>query len=132
MSTIINSRTFHIIAATCLALTSAGANAVPFFWTDWTGTDLDPGTGFQAQGTITTTTSSVTVTYTNALGVGFYQPTGGIDYYIGGSGNTSPYTSSLVDNRPTGTDIIALQFQGTSDAGVLRGDRKPGLCISSA
>ncbi len=113
MSTIINKRTFHIIAAASLALTSAGANAVPFFWTDWTGTDLDPGTGFQGQGTITTTTSSVTVTYTNALGVGFYQPTGGIDYYIGGSGNTSPYTSSLVDNRPTGTDIIALSHQGT-------------------
>jgi hypothetical protein len=103
----------RLLIAACLGLVSAGANAVPFFWTDWTGADLDPGAAFRAQGTITTTTSTVTVTYTNALGVGFYQPTGGTDYYTGGSGDTSPYTSSLVDNRPTGTDIIALQFAGS-------------------
>ena len=114
MSTIINKRTFHIIAATCLALTSAGANAVPFFWTDWTGTDLDPGAGFQAQGTITTTTSSVTVTYTNALGVGFYQPTGGIDYYIGGvrrhRRRTRVRWSTIVPRAPTSS---RCQVQGT-------------------
>jgi hypothetical protein len=74
---------------------------------------LDPGAGFQAQGTITTPTSTVTVTYLNPSGVGFYQPSGGIDYYTGGSGATSPYTSALVDNRPTGTDIIALRYAGT-------------------
>ena len=113
MSTGITNRYARLTFAASLVLASAGANAVPFFWTDWTGADLDPGTGFQGQGTITTATSTVTVTYTNALGIGFYQPTGGTDYYTGGSGNTSPYTSSLVDNRPTGTDIIALQFQGT-------------------
>lgn len=104
---------FHALAAISLAITSIGANGVPFFWTDWTGGDLNPGTGFQAQGTITTTTSTVTVTYTNPNGVGFYQPSGGTDYYTGGAGATSPYTSALVDNRPTGTDIIALQFAGT-------------------
>lgn len=96
-----------------IASTSLAANAVPFYWTDWTGGDLDPGAGFQAQGTITTTTSSVGVTYTNPQGIGFYQPSGGIDYYTGGSGTTSPYTSSLVDNRPTGSDIIALAYRGT-------------------
>jgi hypothetical protein len=107
---------FRVLTAVCLMALSAGANAVPFFWTDWTGTDLDPGTGFKGQGTITTTTSSVTVTYTNANGIGFYQPSGGVDYYVqqGGSTNpaTSPYTSALVDNRPTGTDIIALDHAG--------------------
>jgi hypothetical protein len=29
-----------ILAAACLALMSAGANAVLFYWTDWTGADL--------------------------------------------------------------------------------------------
>lgn len=102
-----------VLAGAVLAFTSVAANAVPFYWTDWLGTDLDTGTGFQAQGTITTATATVTVTYTNALGVGFYQPSGGNDYYVGGAGSTSPYTSGLVDNRPTGTDIIALRFAGT-------------------
>jgi hypothetical protein len=89
------------------------AQAVPFFWTDWQGVDLDAGVGFQSQGTITTGTAAVTVTYTNARGVGFYQSSGGTDYYTGGSGATSPYTSTLVDNRPTGSDIVALRFSGT-------------------
>ena len=103
----------RVLTALCLAFASVGANAVPFYWTDWTGADLDPGVGFRAQGTITTSTTSLTVTYTNPRGVGFYQPSGGADYYSGGSGPTSPYTSSLVDNRPTGTDIIALRYAGT-------------------
>lgn len=103
----------RLFTVVCLTSMSAGANAVQFYWTDWTGGDIDPGAGFQAQGTITTPTSSVTVTYTNPKGVGFYQPSGGTDYYVGGSGSTSPYTSSLVDNRPTGTDIIALAYAGT-------------------
>jgi len=101
------------IVAVSLLLASGAATAVPFYWTDWTGGDLDPSVGFQAQGTITTATSTVTVNYANPRGVGFYQPTGGTDYYISRGTGTSPYTSSLVDNRPTGTDIIALQFAGT-------------------
>ena len=60
-----------------LALCSSTALAAPVFWTDWAGGDLDSGSGFQAQGTITTGTSSVTVTYTNPQGIGFYQPSGG-------------------------------------------------------
>lgn len=101
------------LAVAGMASASLAANAVPFYWTDWTGGDLDPGSGFQGQGTITTSTSSVGVTYTNPQGIGFYQPSGGIDYYTGGSGATSPYTSSLVDNRPTGTDIIGLAVRGS-------------------
>ncbi|MCC7449524.1 MAG: PEP-CTERM sorting domain-containing protein [Anaerolineae bacterium] len=103
----------RIAAALSLAMVATGANAVPFYWTDWTGGDLDPGNGFMGQGTITTGSTSVSVTYTNPNGVGFYHSSGGIDYYTGGSGATSPYTSALVDNRPTGTDIIALQYAGT-------------------
>lgn len=95
---------------------SSIAAAAPIYWTDWTGTDLDQGPGFAAQGTITTTTSSVTATYTNPNGIGFYQPSGGTDYYQNNSGGRndaiSPYTSSVVDNSPTGTDIVALSRAG--------------------
>lgn len=103
----------RIAVAFLSASFTAAAGAAPFYWTDWGGSDLDPGSGFKAQGTITTSTSTVDVTYTNARGVGFYQPSGGTDYYISVGSGTSPYTSSLVDNRPTGTDIIALQYSGT-------------------
>jgi len=107
------SMTLGLLAATVLGLTGNGAMAAPFYWTDWLGDDLDPSSGFQAQGTITTSTSTVTVTYTNPQGIGFYQPSGGTDWYAGGSGPTSPYTSALVDNRPTFTDIVALRYAGT-------------------
>jgi hypothetical protein len=112
MKTLVFRNFFRFSLLVAAAATAGMAQAVPFFWTDWTGGDLDPGAGFQAQGTITTSTSSVTATYTNPRGVGFYQPSGGTDYYTGGAGSTSPYTSTLVDNRPTGSDIIALQFSG--------------------
>ena len=46
-----------------IALFSGAASAAPIFWTDWTGGDLDSGNGFRGQGTITTGSSSVTVTY---------------------------------------------------------------------
>ncbi|QOL50257.1 PEP-CTERM sorting domain-containing protein [Massilia litorea] len=104
---------FRAIPALTLLVAATAANAAPIYWTNWTGTDTDPGTGFSAQGTITTSTTTVGVTYTNAAGVGFYQPSGGNDYWIPRTpvGN-SPYTSAQVDNPPTGTDIIALQFAG--------------------
>ncbi len=100
------------LVAILLGSTSVPALADPIFWTDWTGTNTAV-TGFQGQGTITTNTTSITVTYSNANGVGFYQPSGGTDYWIGGTGATSPYTSTAVDNRPTGTDIVALSKAGT-------------------
>lgn len=113
MTTLWKNTLVRSVLALGLASTQALAVAAPIYWTDWTGGDLDASAGFQAQGTITTSTSSVTVTYVNRNGVGFYQPSGGIDYYTGGDASTSPFTSALVDNRPTGSDIIALQFAGT-------------------
>jgi hypothetical protein len=105
------------VSALLLAAAGSLAHAAPIYWADWTGGDLDPTTGFQAQGTITTPTSSVTVTYTNANGIAFYQPNGGTDYFqnnrSGRNPATSPYTSSAVDNIPTGTDIIALRYAGS-------------------
>jgi hypothetical protein len=106
------------VGTLAIALFSGAASAAPIFWTDWTGSDLDSGLGFRAQGTITTGSSSVTVTYTNAQGIGFYQPSGGTDYWVNGAFSsvrnpaTSPYTSAAVDNIPTGTDIVALSKAG--------------------
>jgi hypothetical protein len=93
-------------------IASTDVGAAEIFWTDWLGTSAAP-TPFTAHGTITTNTTSIGVTYTNANGVGFYQPSGGTDFYIPKGAGTSPYTSSVVDNRPTGTDIIALDRAGT-------------------
>jgi hypothetical protein len=106
-----------VLGAFCLA---QSASAAPIFWTDWTGSDQDPGPGFTGQGTITTSTASVAVTYSNARGIGFYQ-TGApsdTDWWVNRSTGTrndaiSPYTSAAVDNSPTGTDIIALRYAGS-------------------
>lgn len=104
---------FRAIPALAFLLAASAANATPVYWTDWTGSDTDPGVGFAGHGTITTLTQSVGVTYTNPAGIGFYQPSGGIDYWAPRTPVTnSPYTSTAVDNAPTGTDIIALQYAG--------------------
>jgi len=88
------------------------AGAAPIFWTDWTTGTSTTG-GFTGNGTITTGTTSIAVTYTNAQGIGFFQSSGGIDYWVNGDATTSPYTSAQVDNRPAGTDIVALQYAGS-------------------
>ncbi|PKO41023.1 MAG: PEP-CTERM sorting domain-containing protein [Betaproteobacteria bacterium HGW-Betaproteobacteria-4] len=85
-----------LLGLAALAFSSL-VSAAPIYWTDWTGSDTDPGAGFQGQGTITTSSSSVAVTYTNA----------------NRNDSISPYTSSVVDNSPTGTDIVALSRAGS-------------------
>ncbi len=106
-----------LVVAVLSSLAAGIASAAPIYWTDWTGTDTATGTAFQGQGTITTTTSAVGVTYSNPNGIGFYQTSGGTDYWqnnrSGRDDTDSPYTSTLVDNAPTGTDIIALAYRGT-------------------
>lgn len=100
-------------ALALLGLVAGTAQAVPIYWTDWQSQATAFGPGFIGNGTITTSTSTVGVTYANPAGVGFYQPSGGTDYWTQSDPSaTSPYTSSVVDNRPTGTDIIALQYAG--------------------
>jgi hypothetical protein len=92
---------------------SGVASAAPVLWVDWLGADADPGAGFIAQGTITTTTTTVDVTYTNPQGIGFYQSSGGGDYWTPRDPVAdSPYTSAAVDNPPPTSDIVALQFAG--------------------
>jgi len=102
-----------LVVASLIAGASFSAQAVPFYWTDWTSASNT--NGITVNGTITTLNSTVNVTYNNPLGVGFTQLSGGTDYWTNGPRNpaNSPYTSALVDNIPTGTDIIALQFAGS-------------------
>lgn len=100
---------YCLIAIPLLAF-SVTAFAVPINWTDWqTSTATN---GFTGYGTITTSTATVDVTYNNPNGIGFYNTGSGTDYWRPRSGNTSPYTSSAVDNRPTDSDIIALRYAG--------------------
>lgn len=99
------------VVTVTLGLACVGASAAPIFWTDWTGS-TPVSVGFQGTGTITTNTATIGVTYTNTNGIGFYDTGGGTDYWTGGSGATSPYTSAAVDNRPTNSDIIALSQAG--------------------
>ncbi|MDF1832359.1 MAG: PEP-CTERM sorting domain-containing protein [Porticoccaceae bacterium] len=97
-----------------LFLASLTALAVPINWTDWESSN---GTnGFTALGSITTSSATVGVTYNNPQGVGFFQSSGGTDFWqnnrSGRNAATSPYTGAFVDNIPTGTDIVALRYAG--------------------
>ncbi len=102
--------------AVTVTAAATGASAVTINWTDWQSSTT--ANGFTAQGQIVSGSELIDVTYNNPQGVGFFQDgSGGIDYWQNGrSGRnpaTSPYTSSFVDNIPTGTDIVALRFAGT-------------------
>jgi hypothetical protein len=101
----------HTATALSLLLSCTLASAAPIFWTDWISSS--PATGFQGNGVLTTNTTSINVTYTNVQGIGFFDTGSGTDYWTGGAGATSPYTSAAVDNRPTGSDIIALSHAGS-------------------
>lgn len=84
------------------------ASASPIFWTDWTS-----GTTNQVNGTITTTTSTVDVTYDNPQGIAFLQTGGGTDYFKSFEDQSvSPYTSAAVDNTPTASEMIGLRYSG--------------------
>lgn len=102
------------LAALLAAVPASFAAAAPVFWTDWTGSS-NAG-GFTAAGTITTGSSTVSVSYNNPQGISFIQTNGGgSDFWTAGglrNNATSPFTSALVDNIPTGTDIIALNQAG--------------------
>ena len=98
-----------LIALPLVAI-SVSASAVPIQWTDWETSNS--ANGFTAFGSITSGTSTVDVIYNNPQGVGFYNTGVGVDYWTGGTDATSPYTSFVVDNRPTGSDIIALRYAG--------------------
>jgi hypothetical protein len=109
----LGAKLLRAIPALTLALAGGAASAAPVYWTDWTGSDADPGPGFVGNGSITTPGTTLTVTYTNANGVGFYQPSGGTNYWSPGlPAANSPYTSAQVDNAPADSDIIGLTYAG--------------------
>ncbi len=104
-----------ITIAAALALASSSALAVQVKWTDWT--TGNPGAG-TATGTITTDTATITVSYSNPQGYGFILTgaPGETDYWqnnrSGRNPARSPYTGDVVENIPTGTDIIGLSRAG--------------------
>ena len=115
-----------IVLLSVMLLDDSSVAAAPevFYWTDWTtgsgNTTATPGPDpFVGQGTITTPTATVGVTYTNPQGIEFFQASGGTDFYANipfgccRDPLTSPYTGDVVANIPTGTDIIGLRFAGT-------------------
>jgi hypothetical protein len=108
---------FKALGAIALAIAASAASAAPTFWTDWQTSSNTAG--FTGNGTITTGTATINVTYNNPQGISFYinGDTVETDYWRNqGSpardNASSPFTSGTVDNIPTGTDIIGLQFAG--------------------
>ena len=101
-------KTLKQLLATALIASAGLAQAAPVYWTDWQSSNPNAA-GFQGYGVITTTTSTVNVTYSNRQGIGFYDTGSGFDYW----GFGTSYTSSTVDNRPTGSDQIALSHAGS-------------------
>jgi len=53
------------------------------------------------------------------------------DYYISVGARASPYTSAVVDNRPTGTDIISLSHAGTQTLQFLEAIANPVFAFVS-
>ncbi|HTE42818.1 MAG TPA: PEP-CTERM sorting domain-containing protein [Steroidobacteraceae bacterium] len=96
-----------VLAAALLGVAGT-ANAVPYYYVDWTAANAGAGT---ASGTITlpdTSTVNVGFSVTQASGApgtfAFAQTAGGTNYWA----PSTPYTSSQVDNAPGTSDIIAL------------------------
>lgn len=123
---------FRTIHALGLALAAGAAGATPVQWTDWTSADTSAG--FTGHGSIQTTTSTVDVTYTNTKGVYFYQTgaSADTDYWVPRTPSMpSPYTSPQVDNRPTGSDIIALMYAGNQTLSFSQAIANPVLAFVS-
>lgn len=101
----------HTLLAAALLASTGLAAAAPVYWTDWQSSNPN-AVGFEGTGVITTPTSTVTVTYTNARGISFYDTGAGFNYWSYGN-PVSPYVSAAVDNRPANSDQIALRFAGS-------------------
>lgn len=99
--------TKYAFSLTCLfAFTS---NAAIIQWADW-----QSGTQNEVLGQIVTSTSTVDLTYTNQQGYAFLQTGSGIDYFNNHEDPAkSPYTSAIVENIPTASEMIALRYAGS-------------------
>lgn len=100
---------FQLAVSTSFLCAASTASAAPIFWTDW-----ESGTTTEVNGTLTTGTSTVDVTYNNPQGIAFLQTGTGVDYFNNYQEPAiSPYTSTLVDNTPTAAEMIGLNQQGS-------------------
>jgi hypothetical protein len=121
------SKTISTLFTLAVVLATSATQASVYQWTDWQSSNYGSSLPFVAEGQITTTSTTVDVTYTNAQGVSFFQD--GIngnstDYYANGSYGingrndaVSPYTSpelgtNGVDNAPPAAEMIALNQAG--------------------
>jgi PEP-CTERM motif len=86
------------------ALLSCVAHAAPVNWADWTSGTA--GASGSAIGSFSTGTGTVDISYKGE--VAFIETGTGINYFTHGA--TSPYRSSLVDNDPTASEMIALSL----------------------
>lgn len=88
-----------------MAATSVFACAAPVTWVDWTSGTA--GTNGTAAGTLTIGSEIVNVSYSGEIA--FIITGAGTNYF----NPTAPYISSLVDNAPPASDIIALSQTGS-------------------
>jgi hypothetical protein len=105
-----------------IAIAAAPALAVPVAWTDWTSSSVG-----QVDGTITTVSGAVDVTFTGDYS--FAQTAGGIFYW--NENTPAPYTSGDVDNAPPDTDIIGLDAAGTVTITFSRSVHNPIIALVS-
>ena len=96
--------------------TASNAHAELIYWADWESGTVDPTSNriTEVNGTMTTSTSVIDVSYANPQGIHFLQTGTGVDYFNSFQDpSISPYTSALVDNTPTASEMIALNRQGS-------------------
>ncbi|MBL8554334.1 MAG: PEP-CTERM sorting domain-containing protein [Phenylobacterium sp.] len=94
------SKLFAAAVATAALAAASQAGAVTVNWADWTAQT----SGTHVDGTITVGSDMVDVDYDGAIY--FTQTNGGTDFWL-----DTGYTQGVV-NRPTGTDLIALDGGG--------------------
>ncbi len=92
-----------LLPLTALLLSSAQLFADPVFWANWTSATA--GANGSATGFFLTEDSTqIDITYTGEIHFAQVGDTTGVNYW----NPATPYISSVVDNAPTLTDIIAL------------------------
>lgn len=92
-----------LLGSALFIMTAGSASAGLITWTDWT--TATPGTPDTVDGAM----GGVTVTYSGDY---FFVQTGAsgeTNYWTEPDPLNTPYTSGVVDNAPTGTDLIALR-----------------------
>lgn len=115
-------RKTNVVLASLLTLTSAAAFAAQVSWTDWTAvTTAAPG----AVGTLSVGANTVNVSYSGTYS--FVLTNGGTNYWT----PTAPYLSTVVDNAPPASDIIALRTGGTKTISFSQAVQDPLIALVS-